>query len=220
MQKIASLSRAQSTRTYQFIPPTRWSAFTALYDLTCDLAGLGKRFRGKVLRRTPLRDGMAVADIGCGTGVFLEVAKKLRPGVKFVGVDPDWQALLLARRRFRRARVEIPLKQGFAEDLPLADDSLDACFSSLAFHHMPDDIKLAAFREIHRVLRPDGTVVIADVGKTESRLVRALFLLEKQDYIRGNFLGVIPRYLERAGFLHTEIVGKHFPAIQIVRARK
>ena len=205
---------------YKYIPPVTWPVLTPLYDFFCVVGGFGSRFRGKVLDAVELRDGMTVADIGCGTGVFLKIAKQKYPRIRYVGLDPDTQALGIAERRFAKAGASVEFKEAFAESLPLADQSVDVCFSTLALHHMPDGIKRDAIKEAYRVLKNGGKMIVADFGETKSTLFRKVLFFEKLEYIEGNFKGVIPRYLNDAGFKDIKVVGRHFPGIDVVAAEK
>ncbi len=205
---------------YKYLPPLSWSVLTPLYDFGCTITGLGKRFKTKVLSAVLLRDSMVVADIGCGTGVFLKIAKQKYPRVQFVGLDPDKQALAIAERRFTKAGLSVELREAFAESLPLESQSVDVCFSTLAFHHMPDEVKYKAIQEMYRVLKPAGMAIIADFGETKSKLFRKMLFFERLEYLEGNFKGLIPQYFKKVGFKTPEVVGAHFPWIMIIRAQK
>ena len=205
---------------YRYIPPITWPILTPLYDFFCSVIRLGQGFRGKVLNTVQLRGGMTVVDIGCGTGVFLKVAKQKYPDIKFIGLDPDRQALAIAERRFARAQLSVELVEAFAESLPLADQSIDVCFSTLAFHHMPDDVKRRAIEEIHRVLKNGGIAVIADFGEAKGRFFWKTLFFEKLEYLEGNLNGLLPRFLRDVGFRNVRVGGHHFPGIDIVVAEK
>ena len=206
---------------YNHIPPTNWPSLTPFYDFFCSISGLGKNFKEKVLRSVPVENAQIVADIGCGTGVFLKIAKQKYPSVQFIGLDPDRPALEIAKKRLARAGLNVELKEAFAESLPLSDRSIDVCFSTLAFHHMPDSSKQKAVEEIHRILKPGGRVVIADFGASESIWMRRILsFFDKWEYLEGNFKGLIPQYLKEVGFRDITTVGKHFPQIKILTAQK
>lgn len=205
---------------YKYLPPISWSVLTPLYDFGCTMTGLGKRFKTKVLSAVSLRDGMVVADIGCGTGVFLKIAKQKYPRVQFVGFDPDKQALAIAKRRLTKAGLAAELREAFAESLPLESQSVDVCFSTLAFHHMPDEVKCKAIQEMHRVLKPAGMAIIADFGETKSAVFRKILFFEKLEYLEGNLKGLIPEYFKEVGFKPPEVIGSYFPGIKIIRAEK
>lgn len=205
---------------YRYIPPITWRFLTPLYDFLCAVSGLGERFKRKILRSVSLKDGMTVLDVGCGTGVFLALLKETYPGVKCIGIDPDQDALGIAERRLKKVRLGAELREAFAESLPIPAEAVDVCFSTLTFHHMPDEIKRRAAQEMHRVLKPGGLAVIADFGESKSRFLRKILFFEKLEYLEGNLNGAIPRYLKEAGFKEPVVVGAHFPGIQIIRARK
>lgn len=205
---------------YKYVPPITWSVLTPLYDFFCTISGFGSRLKKKVLNSIQLHDGMTVADIGCGTGVFLKIAKQRYQKVRFIGLDPDKQALAIAERRLTRTGLSVEFKESFAESLPLNDQSIDVCFSMLAFHHMPDNIKHDAIREIHRVLKNGGKVIIGDFGTRDNPFLRKVLFFEKLEYIDGNFKGLIPRYLKETNFKNIKVVNNHFPGIDIVVAEK
>ncbi|MCZ2262734.1 class I SAM-dependent methyltransferase, partial [Isoptericola sp. QY 916] len=62
-----------------------------------------------------------------------------------------------------RRRGSLTLVRGFADRLPAADAGIDHVLSSLALHHVPLDEKRRFAAELVRVLRPGGTVTIADL---------------------------------------------------------
>ena len=95
-------------------------------------------------------------------------------------------------------------KQGLAGALPLADGSCDRVAMSLLLHHLDADGKRAALAEAHRVLRPGGSLHIADWGKPQDPLMRAglftLALFDGFDGIRDHAAGRLPFFIEGAGF--------------------
>lgn len=205
---------------YKYLPPIAWPILTPLYDFFCLLVGLGSRFKRKVLNSVSLQNGMTAADIGCGTGVFLKVAKQKYPEVDFIGIDPDKPTLAIAERRLASNHLVVELKVGFAESLPLADGSVDVCFSTLAFHHLPSEVKRGAAQEIYRVLKPGGRAVISDFGERKNRGLYKLLFFEKLEYLAGNLQGLIPRALQAAGFQNIRVIGRHFPGLDIIVAEK
>jgi SAM-dependent methyltransferase len=101
--------------------------------------------------------GKRVLEIGLGQGADSE--SLIRRGAKWSGVDLTGESV--ERVRTRLTLRDLPfddLKQGSVLDLPFKDDSFDMVFSHGVLHHVPE-IKQAE-REIHRVLRPRGELVI------------------------------------------------------------
>jgi ubiquinone/menaquinone biosynthesis C-methylase UbiE len=205
---------------YKYVPPFELHPLTKFYDFILLLAGFGKKFRQKILGSVKIYDSYQIVDIGCGTGVFLELLKKNYPSISAIGIDPDEQALSIASKRLNKYQ-NIKLIKSFAEALPLADESMDIVFSTLAFHHMPDDIKLKAIGEIYRVLKIGGQLIIVDFGSSRHPgLYRFITFWEPYEYLRGNLNGLIPWFMKDAGFKNIEIDSLRWPIIHLTKAIK
>ena len=99
--------------------------------------------------------GGKVLDVGCGPGVMVEALTA--QGCSFWGVDPSVRMVEEARSAFSglpSAHFDI----GFAEHLEFDDDSFDAVICMGVLERVADDI--TALREMARVLRPDGTLLL------------------------------------------------------------
>jgi SAM-dependent methyltransferase len=93
-----------------------------------------------------------VLDVGCGTGAIL---KRLGNPEKNVGIDLAPEAISFCRERGLNN-----VRQGDICALPFADASFDAVIcSSVLYHQWVGDVE-GAVREMHRVLRPGGTLLI------------------------------------------------------------
>lgn len=108
--------------------------------------------------------GKDVADVGCGDGIIdLGVAQKAEPramvGFDIVPTDPAW---LLRRAREEGVAEELPAALEFRTcdplTLPADDSSFDFVFTWSAFEHVEEPV--AVFREIRRVLRPTGVLML------------------------------------------------------------
>ncbi|MGH7549896.1 MAG: class I SAM-dependent methyltransferase [Gemmatimonadota bacterium] len=111
----------------------------------------------ETLRRTDLREGDAVLDVGCGTGTLLEVVAGRVPGARLVGVDLSPAMLGVARRKLGDRGSLVAAEAGH---LPFPDRRFDLVLSSSALHYWPDPA--AGLAEIARVLEPGGRVTITD----------------------------------------------------------
>ncbi len=109
-------------------------------------------------------DARDVADIGCGDGIIdLGVAHRAEPrslvGFDIMPTDPEW---LLARARAEGVAEELPECLEFrtceARSLPAEDSSFDVVFTWSAFEHVEDPA--AVLREVRRVLRPSGVLML------------------------------------------------------------
>ena len=105
-----------------------------------------------------------VLDVACGPGFLtMEFAGECRSAR---GVDATEAFVLGARREAsERGLSNIEFEVGIADDLELADDSFDVVSCRAAFHHFVDPGKVLA--EMHRVARPGGTLLVADMLGSE-----------------------------------------------------
>ena len=133
------------------------------------------RGRDRLLDSLPWRGDEVVLDVGCGRGLLLiGAAKRLTTG-KAVGVD-IWQAEDLSGNRpeatQENARLEgvadrVEVKDGDARRLPFADGTFDVVVSKWVLHNIYNAAERdTAVREIARVLKPGGRVLIGDVRHT------------------------------------------------------
>ena len=72
---------------------------------------------------------------------------------------------MLAARAGARAEYQV----ASAESLPFEDGSFDVAVSRLVLHHLPGDLKLRALREMRRVLRPGGRLLVADMASPAAK---------------------------------------------------
>lgn len=153
---------SQSHLEREYIPGMGRHALLPFYDLVHHVFGL-RPIHQEMITLAGLRAGHRVLDVGCGTGNLLRSTGKRHPDVDLVGLDPDPRALARAGRKVRRAGLAVRLDRGFAQELPYPDNSFDRVLSSLMLHHLDSASKDALLAEVHRVLRPDGLLVLADV---------------------------------------------------------
>jgi SAM-dependent methyltransferase len=99
--------------------------------------------------------GRDVLEIGVGMGADHMEWARAQPRT-LAGLDLTPRALGITRERFELNGLTPRLTQGDAENLPFADRSFDIVYSWGVLHHTPDTA--TAVREVHRVLRPGGTV--------------------------------------------------------------
>jgi ubiquinone/menaquinone biosynthesis C-methylase UbiE len=171
--------------------------------------------RERLLDLVALRPEDDVLDLGCGRGLLLVGAAQRLTSGRATGLDL-WNAedltgnnpeatLENARREGVSERVEV--KTGDMRKMPFPDASFDAVVSNVAIHNIYErEGRLAAMREIARVLRPGGRVMIHDirhVNEYASELTRlGLTGVER----RGSAVARIFLFLVTFGSLRPDIV--------------
>ena len=149
--------------------------------------------REAAIRKAYLHPDMTVADVGAGTGF---IAAGLAPLVKHVHVlDGSAEMIDVARKNLAMfENVEFQVADGLA--LPLPDSSVDAAFANMYLHHCPDP--LAAIREMVRILRPGGRLVITDLDTHTNEWLKT----EMADIWLGFERAQIREWFEIAGLVN------------------
>ena len=132
--------------------------------------GTGGWYRRQALRRAGLAPGQRMLDVAVGTGlVAAEAVRVLGDPRGVTGLDLSEGMLAEARRRLGPG---VRLVQARAEALPVADASVDFLSMGYALRHVAD--LGVAFAEYRRVLRPDGRVLLLEIGRPEGRAAQAM----------------------------------------------
>jgi ubiquinone/menaquinone biosynthesis C-methylase UbiE len=140
--------------------------------------------RDAAIAKAYLHPKMTVADVGAGTGFMAAGLAPLAEKVHLLDGSPAM--LEVARKNLAQfENLEFHTADGIA--LPLPDSSLDAVFANMYLHHAPDP--LAAIREMVRILRPGGRLVITDMDAHTHEWLKTemadLWLGFKREQIRG-----------------------------------
>jgi SAM-dependent methyltransferase len=163
---------------------------------------------GAPVAELALEAGETVLDLGSGAGVdVLLAAHGVGPSGHVIGVDMTPEMISKARANATAAGLtHVEFREGRLEHLPVEDATVDAVTSNCVINLVPD--KAAVFREIHRVLRPGGRLVVSDIvldGQLPDALATDLLAyvgciagaLERDRYFRA---------LEDAGLSDVEIL--------------
>lgn len=142
----------------------------------------------------PLR----ILDLACGTGDFsIALAKNAAPGTTVTGLDLSEGMLKVMEEKVAAAGLSgsISARQGNCEEMPFADGEFDVVSISFGIRNFEN--REAALREILRVLRPGGRLVILELSTPTIPLVRGLYkfyLTQVLTRIGGRVSGDKPAY--------------------------
>ena len=178
-------------------------------SLVPDLAILGVGC-GNPTALADLKEGETVVDLGSGAGidVFL-AARRVGERGRVIGVDMTEDMVARGKHlALEHGFGNVEFRQGDIEHLPVAADSVDVIISNCVINLTPD--KLASFKEVHRVLKPGGRILIADLVTTDElppdvRASAAAWAdclagaMEKEAYLEA---------IRRAGFLEVAVVSE------------
>lgn len=111
----------------------------------------------ETLRRLPMTAVSRVLDIGCGTGELLRRLRAKYADATLAGLDPVPEMLAVARNKLSDKE---DLRTGYADALPWSAAAFDVVLSCNMFHYISHPVE--ALREMGRVLRPGGSLVLTD----------------------------------------------------------
>ncbi len=137
---------------------------------------LDKRWRRRTVQRVHeilLRPGARVLDLCCGTADLLLELRRSAPGVDVLGSDFCHPMLVEAQRKTRGIGIGSPLFESDALALPLADASLDLITMAFGFRNLAN--YRSGLEELHRVLKPGGTLAILEFSQPTNRFFAALY---------------------------------------------
>ena len=157
---------------------------------------------GDPITLAKLQPGETVLDLGSGGGLdcFL-AARQVGESGHVIGVDMTPEMLARARSNADRLKMgNVEFRQGFLENLPVEDESIDAIVSNCVINLSPD--KPQVIREMYRTLKPGGRIALSDI--VTNRPIPEKALQGKEDWC-GCVSGALPyrEYIDelgRAGF--------------------
>lgn len=142
------------------------------HTLSFNIDRLWRRHTVRIVRRDrPVR----IVDMATGTGDLAIAMARALPEARITGVDLSDEMLAVARRKIRARGLEerIDLRQGDAEHLDLPSESVDVVTAAFGVRNFSDPE--AGLRELRRLLRPGGRIVILEFSTPSNPVFRALY---------------------------------------------
>lgn len=148
-----------------------FDSVAARYDLMNDVMSMGlhRVWKAATISQANVRPGQHVLDVASGTGdLALAFAKRAGPLGRVVMSDINGQMLQRGRNRLIDAGYPIQAVVCDAEHLPFADHEFDLVTAAFGLRNMTD--KPTALRQMHRVLKPGGKLMVLEFSKVAAPL--------------------------------------------------
>ncbi|KAG6824624.1 hypothetical protein H0H92_006313 [Tricholoma furcatifolium] len=123
---------------------------------------------GNPVDKANIKEGEIVVDLGSGAGIdVLLTALKVGPHGQVIGIDISPDMVDLARRNAKEKGLQPPqasfIHASLSEPLPISSDSVDCVLSNCVINLLPSGGKENILKEVHRVLKPGGRVILDDI---------------------------------------------------------
>lgn len=137
----------------------RWYDNNTRKHRLAEMEGYAKEVAGHT------QDGGSVLEVAPGPGYLaIELAKLGK--YKIIGLDISKDFVEIAQRNAKEAGVEVEFRQGSVSGIPFPDNTFDFIICTAAFKNFKEPLR--ALGEMHRVMRPGGTALIADMNRNAS----------------------------------------------------
>jgi len=162
-------SNIKVARVHRDIDRDEW---IKIHDLSAVMYRNGEWFREGILGLKKYRASMfsqakgEVLEVACGYGLNFGY---LPDDIQLTAVEFSPVMLDMARRRASQLGLTVDIREGDAEDLPFEDNRFDTVISALSTCSFTDPV--AALREMRRVCRPAGNILLVEHGRSHNRLI-------------------------------------------------
>jgi demethylmenaquinone methyltransferase/2-methoxy-6-polyprenyl-1,4-benzoquinol methylase len=138
--------------------------------------GIDRQWRRFAVRQIKFTDSGRILDVATGTGdVALEIAARTPASVSIVGVDFSTEMVALGKEKIRNSPFaqRITMEVAPCEAIPFPEESFDSVTIAFGIRNVVD--RLQGLKEMWRVLKPGGRVVILEFSTPRSKLFKALY---------------------------------------------
>jgi demethylmenaquinone methyltransferase/2-methoxy-6-polyprenyl-1,4-benzoquinol methylase len=207
----------QEEKEYYDLVKRVFRVLAPFYDvITAPISGL----RHDVLKFANARKGSRVLDVATGTGAQAFAFAEKGYGVTGVDISEDMLAIAQRKNKYPNARLLV----ADATRLPFAAAEFDVACISFALHDMPLSIQEKVLKEMVRVTKPGGTIIVADYALPKSAIGRFVVYnfvkLYEGKYYRQFIRSDFDALLERAGIAKNEEIPVLHGAGRIVKGMR
>ena len=105
---------------------------------------------------------ISILDFGCGDGVMTQFVNTCFPHAKLFGVDPSPESIKEAQESYKQITFSVNSDQDTILDFP--DNYFDIVYAAGAFHHIPFNLHQGYCKELRRIIKPSGYLVIFELN--------------------------------------------------------
>lgn len=177
------------------------------YDLYMKRITLGREdaLRKMTVNLAQIKQGDCVLEIGCATG-SLSLAAKRQVGqegsVSAIDIIPGM--IEVSKQKAAQAKMDVSFQVGNIQDIPFPNDYFDKVMCSFMIFHMSETVRNNGIKEICRVLKPKGKLLVLDLALPPNKVSRAILKLFLGFMLKHNLEELKP-VMESSGFSQIEI---------------
>jgi len=163
----------------------------------------------RILRETTVnlakvKPGDCVLEVGSGTGTLtLEAKRQAGPSGKVFGIDIIPGMIELSQRKAAQANEDITFQSGSIDDIPFSENQFDVVMCSFMIFHMSENTRRKGIAEIHRVLRPQGRLLVLDLALPSRPVQKAIAKMLFGGMLQNDLQEIIP-LMNASGFSGVE----------------
>jgi len=182
------------------------------YDSYMKKMTLGRErvLRDETVNLAQVKAGDCILEIGCGTGTLTLAAKrKAGPSGKAFGIDTIPGMIEASQRKAAEANEDITFQPGSIDNIPFSANQFDVVMCSFMIFHMSETTRRKGIAEIHRVLKPQGRLLVLDMALPAQPLSRAIAKMLFGGMLEHELHELRP-LMEASGFSNIEIAPANF----------
>ncbi|OHA78640.1 MAG: hypothetical protein A2V96_02980 [Candidatus Yonathbacteria bacterium RBG_16_43_6] len=160
-----------------------WRKYFAVYDVLNELRPY-QNLLGSVKDNLKIKKGDLVLDAGAGTGNLAIILSNI--GAQVVAFDSSKEGLDLYKQKQKDAIVEVG---DILKPLPFKDNYFDKICSNNVLYTLPRTSRVAVAKELHRVLKPGGVIVVSNIVEGFSPL-KIYFEQVTQDFKNNGIVSI------------------------------
>lgn len=217
----------QSREDEDTIMKSRMEKMVNSYDKYMNKITLGREdaLRTMTVTLAQIKPGDCVLEIGCATGTLSLAAKRQAGATGSVsGIDIIPGMIEVSRNKAAQAKLDVTFQLGNIEDIPFPNEYFDVVMCSFMIFHMSEKVRNKGIKEIYRVIKPQGRLLVLDLAlptQPASRRILKLLL----GFMLKHDLKELQPIMESSGFSQIEIAQAKFrvlglPLLSFVRGTK